>query len=296
MGFVPVMVDRSLREHMAFKDATFPVDVWADRYDAFVDETLNCHWHPEFEYGVLVSGGLDFYIGGVHMALRQGECVFVNSNTMHTARQAAGSRGAVIRGVAFPASLFAGDVGGSVYQKYFAPLLGRPLQGFVAPEGSQIATLVRELNGLNDTAFGYELRCMGLLHTLWQATLEHVESRRPGLLEQTGNGRHEARAKSILSYIHQHYAEPLTIEGIARHASVSRSECFRCFKRFTNKKPMEYVLEYRLAAAAKLLRETELSVAEVGAACGFATSSYFGKLFKQCYGQTPSQYRQGPPN
>ncbi|HPJ00729.1 MAG TPA: helix-turn-helix transcriptional regulator [Enterococcus sp.] len=73
---------------------------------------------------------------------------------------------------------------------------------------------------------------------------------------------------------------------------VSRSECFRCFKKFTNKKPMEYINEYRLFQASKLLKLTPLSIEEITKKCGFSTSSYFGKQFKEVYGVTPLHYRK----
>lgn len=295
MSFVPVKVDRGLREHMEFRDKTFPVDVWADRYDTFVDKTLNCHWHPEFEFGVLACGSLDYYINGTHMRLHADDCVFVNANTMHMATQAKGTQNAVIYGVAFPASLFVANTGSTVYQKYFEPVIGKPIQGFVIPRGDaagrEVARLIREVYGLDSGAFGYELHCLSLLHTLWSTSLAYINGKQPGLLAQTAGRKDETRAKDILSYIHGHYAESITIADIARHASVSRSECFRCFKRFTGKNPMEYVIEYRLACAAKLLMETGLPVTEVGAACGFGSTSYFGKLFRACYGCSPSQYR-----
>ena len=45
--------------------------------------------------------------------------------------------------------------------------------------------------------------------------------------------------------------------------------------------------------AADLLKETSLSVSEIGSSCGFGSSSYFGKLFKEKYGVSPLGYRQG---
>ena len=100
------------------------------------------------------------------------------------------------------------------------------------------------------------------------------------------------RAKEIIAFIHTHYAEKITVEDIAYQIGISRSECFRCFKRFTNKRPVEYIIEYRLSKAAKLLRETETSVMAISLICGFENSSYFGKTFKKKYAVTPLQYRK----
>ncbi len=62
-----IKVDRNFRERIQYKDAFFPVDIWTDEYRMFVDHTLNCHWHGEFEYGFVLSGELDYYINETHL-------------------------------------------------------------------------------------------------------------------------------------------------------------------------------------------------------------------------------------
>ena len=72
---------------------------------------------------------------------------------------------------------------------------------------------------------------------------------------------------------------------------LSRSECFRCFKQFTHKTPTEYINEYRLTHAVRMLTESSASISDISCACGFSSSSYFCKLFKKMYNVTPMQYR-----
>ena len=295
MKIIPVKVDSKQREKMPYHDATFPVDIWTDTYDRFIDETLNCHWHPDFELSVLISGTLDFYVSGVHLKMEAGDCIFINSNTMHTAKQAKGSHGAVIKGVAFPVSLFVSDTSSTIYRKYFDLVMLAPIQGIIisgnSPFASKIAGMIMEIQGLSNRDFGYELDCLSLLSYLWKDTLAYITSNKPELLENKVNRKNEERAKKILSFIHEHYWKELTVDSLARYANISRSECFRCFKHFTNKNPMEYIKEYRLTKAAKLLMESNLSVTEIAMTCGFNSSSYFGKVFRETYGVSPKQYR-----
>lgn len=51
------------------------------------------------------------------------------------------------------------------------------------------------------------------------------------------------------------------------------------------------ILTLRLKRACALLADTDLSVTEIGIACGFGSTSYFTKLFHQQYGLTPGEYR-----
>jgi AraC-like DNA-binding protein len=102
----------------------------------------------------------------------------------------------------------------------------------------------------------------------------------------------EERVKEIQAYIHEHYANKITADGIARHLDVSRGECFRCFKKHMGKSLVEYINEVRLHKAAGLLKETEMSAIDISLECGFENASYFGKIFKELYSQAPAQYRK----
>ena len=290
-----IEVDRNLREHIYYKDSTFPVDIWKDDYNTFVNTTLNCHWHNAFEYGVVLSGELDYFINGVHMRLQAGDCVFINTNTMHMARQCKGCNDAVMFTIVFPPSLFTGGTDSSIYRKYFQPIVGKPVHGFKVEDNTYRQTIVEGLNeiySLQDTEYGYELRCLALIAQVWNATVNYISECGNSFIEINQQHRNEEKAKHILSYIHEHYMENISVDDIARHAGISRSACFRCFRRFTNKKPVEYINEYRLAHAAKMLKETNDTIAEICTACGFSSSSYFGKLFREKYAVTPLKYRQ----
>ncbi|MDL2317769.1 AraC family transcriptional regulator [Eubacteriales bacterium OttesenSCG-928-A19] len=290
-----IEVGTDLRERFESRDITFPLDVWTDDFSQFVDCTVNCHWHHELEYGYVLSGTVEYFINDTPLVLRQGDAVFVNSDALHMGRQARACEHAAMFTVTFPPALLAPNINGTVHSKYFLPLMGKHIEGFrIAPEcpaGQRMIALLNELYALDDTAFGYELECLGHASALWLATLQHFTEREGTLVQSPGSSLHAERAKEILSYIHAHYAEKITMDDIARHVSISRSECFRCFKRFMNKKPVEYINEYRLSKAVRLLCGTGKSITEICAECGFVSASYFSKLFRQLYGLTPLQYR-----
>ena len=297
MKRVPVKVDSTQKEYMPYIDVNFPLDIWTDEYDTFVDETLNCHWHPDFEFSVLVSGELEFNVNGNPMYMTTGDCIFINSNTMHTAKQAKSSQNAVVKGVAFPASLLVNSTSSMVYKRHFEPIMSSPIQGMIIPGDSGFAIylsyLIEEIHNLSEEDFACELEYLNLINRLWKDTLMYISKHEPELLQHKTNRKNEDRAKKILSYIHENFQSNLTIDRLAKEVNISRSECFRCFKHFTNKKPIEYINEYRLANAARLLMESTLSVTEIGIACGFNSSSYFGKMFKEIYGVSPKEYRKG---
>ena len=96
----------------------------------------------------------------------------------------------------------------------------------------------------------------------------------------------------MLSYIHQNFAGDVTLEEISSYANVSKRECSRLFKSILNKTPFEYIMEYRIETAKKLLAERSVSITDVALAVGFGSSAYFGKVFKRICHMTPSEFKE----
>ena len=68
-------------------------------------------------------------------------------------------------------------------------------------------------------------------------------------------------------------------------------ECLRCFQYSIGQSPVEYLMNYRISMAKKLLEETNCSVTDIALRCGFSSNSYFGKIFREKCEETPGQYR-----
>ena len=83
----------------------------------------------------------------------------------------------------------------------------------------------------------------------------------------------------------------LTVAQIAASASVSKSECLRCFRASIGATPIQYLRQFRVQKAAELLVGTRLKISDVGAQCGFQEPSYFIKTFRELMGRTPAAYR-----
>ena len=99
------------------------------------------------------------------------------------------------------------------------------------------------------------------------------------------------RVKQMLQFIHSNYQEDLTCAQIAGSANISESECLRCFRSTIGTTPIQYLREYRILEAARLLSSTGIPVAVVAAECGFQDVSYFTKTFREIMGRTPRAYR-----
>lgn len=73
---------------------------------------------------------------------------------------------------------------------------------------------------------------------------------------------------------------------------MSRSECCRYFRKETGQTLFRYLIEYRIEQSARLLRETDRSLAQIAAEVGFGSQSHYTDSFRREKGCTPLQYRR----
>ena len=104
--------------------------------------------------------------------------------------------------------------------------------------------------------------------------------------------RDAQRMKAMLTCIHSQYGSELSTAAIAACASISESECLRCFRSTIGTTPIQYLKHYRIQQAARLLMETNEKVSDIAAICGFQDMSYFSRTFRKIVGCVPTEYRK----
>lgn len=120
------------------------------------------------------------------------------------------------------------------------------------------------------------------------------------LFHQLSRGVQEAAGEPVQSwlrrsvdYFNLHYMEQATVEEAARIAGVHRSHFSQTFARTFGIHPQGYLRRLRMEQAAKLLRESEGAVSEVGSSVGYPDLYQFTRAFTRYYGQPPTRYRAG---
>lgn len=73
---------------------------------------------------------------------------------------------------------------------------------------------------------------------------------------------------------------------------MSESHFNRMFKRATGRPQSQFLIELRMDAARRLLRETDRSVIGIGNEVGYSNPSHFARLFRKATGLTPSDFRR----
>ena len=97
---------------------------------------------------------------------------------------------------------------------------------------------------------------------------------------------------AALEHFENNLAEPVTPAILARRARLTPAKFARLIRRFFDLNPSQFITQTRLAAAARLLRETGMGVSAVAHGCGFYDHSAFSRAFHAAMGVTPSSYRE----
>lgn len=109
-------------------------------------------------------------------------------------------------------------------------------------------------------------------------------------LDSTANTN--ANIAPILSYIGQNYKTLSNISEIADAFFITKFHLCRIFKQATGLTITQYINDLKIHQACELLRQTNQSITEIGFACGFNSTMYFCKTFKNITDMTPNGFRQ----
>lgn len=95
-----------------------------------------------------------------------------------------------------------------------------------------------------------------------------------------------------LSLIHGEIASPWTVDSLAQAIGMSRSRFAERFRELVGTGPMNYVADWRLQRALRLLSETDLTIKAIAAQIGYQSAGAFARAFKEKFESSPAEYRQ----
>lgn len=159
---------------------------------------------------------------------------------------------------------------------------------FQNPFSSRMKALEKLFLPLRETdSAGQQLLHDSLVHAMLIDFLSQA-----GLLEESAPPRHPAVERAT-ACMRARFREPLDLAAIAAQAGVTPPHLIRLFREHLQTTPMARLWQIRLEAAARLLRNTGLSAAEVAYQSGFTNPHHFSRLFRQQHGSPPRAWRLG---
>lgn len=104
-----------------------------------------------------------------------------------------------------------------------------------------------------------------------------------------GSSKHRQVVDFMTSYIHENYAEDLTLSDLSDKVFISRNHLSIIFKNITGETFNNYLTRVRIEKARELLLERKMLVYEVAEQVGYKNIPYFSTLFKKMTGMNPTE-------
>src|SRR5258705_2156823 len=114
---------------------------------------------------------------------------------------------------------------------------------------------------------------------------------RPARISRGGLG--PARLRRITDLVHARLEDGLGLDELAQSVGLSTAHFARMFRKSTGETPHQFVLRQRLERAKSMLRAPDARILDVAVACGFKTQQHFAQVFRDAWGVSPTEYRQG---
>ena len=125
---------------------------------------------------------------------------------------------------------------------------------------------------------------LSLLYHLYTDTVASVDAK-------LKNAYHGVLKKAI-TYMENNYQTDISVSDIAAHVDLSPNYFHKVFVSTMETTPLKYLTGLRVEHAKKLLCQSDMSIREISAECGFEHDAYFCQVFKKEAGITPAMYRK----
>lgn len=289
------MVDKKIKKQKpAFEaiEPNFGLSYLYQKFDASEsNKKIVWHYHPEIEL-VYVNGGSGKRQIGSHVSYySDGDLILIGSNLPHCGFTDKLTNNESETVVQMKQDFLGNDFFNIPEMKKIQSLFDMA-QGGVAFHGSTKRKIGEKMEVLEyQTDFQRLLSILNILNELGNSSEFKVLNAEGFSLE--AEVKDNDRINIVFNHVKINFKEDITLPEIAGMVSMTVPSFCRYFKKITNKTFTQFVNEYRLVHASKLLAEKPMSITEVCFECGFNNFSHFNKSFKAFTGQNPSEYRNG---
>ncbi len=129
---------------------------------------------------------------------------------------------------------------------------------------------------------------MSILYQMFAKLLDIANSTEGGEIKDTT----ELYLRRALEFIEMNYTTKLTIDNLSKHVGLDRKYLYSIFKKRVGESPQEYLINYRMDMAGRLLENSNLSVSNIARSVGYSNPFHFSKIFKNVKKVPPTQFRE----
>lgn len=281
---------KEIKDHGSY---SFPVNVCTESIQKYEHNSFLWHWHPEIELTLILSGTMEYHVNNHCYILSAGEGLFGNCNTLHSGYMKDG-RECTYLSITFHPRFLYGFENSILQTKYIDFITHNESWSSLklTPNISwhnEILSLMREIYSLSELSPpDYELRTHMLLMEIWQKLYNYYLSLPE---KERSPQKYLQRLQKIITYIQEHYQQDISLDDIAKHINICKSECCRFFKKHMNMTIFEYILFLRIQNSLPLLKNGE-SITQIARKVGFSSPAYYGQIFKRYMKCSPREYQK----
>lgn len=285
-------LNQRLKELNPHGSLAFPCAGYSSYYTDKEESAIPWHWHEELEIIYIVEGRMELKIPSRSIYIEAGDALAINSNILH---YGIGADHCKLHSLVFHPTLISGNDNLVFAQKYIKPLLfGDSFSAFsiLSVENPEpIQWFCHAFDAMTDEPPGFEFNVReNLSRICFFLTQEFANTQN---IPKTAETQNTLRIRKMLDYIHQNYADDISLSEIADAADIGERECLRCFQKTIQLSPIQYLLKYRVMRGAEMLiGNPENSISDIAVSCGFDSPSNFSQTFKRFYNRTPREYRK----
>ncbi len=249
---------------------------------------VNKHFHDWIEVVYLIHGDLEFQDNNEVRHLKEGEFVVVNPMSIHSTKCMHGNTAILLQ---IPIS-FLEKLALDIRQYVFAVDYDS--------QDARVQTKLREIGSTLQNLWiayqfhvdGYQFRCYSLIFELIYILI-HSFSYKVNQREMYRNHKNMQRVQFIMEYVAKHYTEPISIPEIAREIGLNEIYFSRFFKKSMGITFLDYLYRVRMEKIYTDLMNTDLNIQEIRERHGFYNEKVFRRMFKEMYGGSPKEVRNG---
>ncbi len=253
------------------------------------NKNIGWHYHPELEL-VYINGGSGKRQIGSHVSyFRNGDLILIGSNLPHCGftDKLTGNKSETL--IQMKADFLGSDFFNIPEMKNIQKLF-EVAKGGIAFSGKTKTKVGEKMEILEyQTDFQRLLSILNILNVL--ATSDEIKVLNGEGFAMETEVKDNDRINIVFNHVKTNFKEDIGLNEIADLVSMTVPSFCRYFKKITNKTFTQFVNEYRLVHASKLLAEQPISITQVCYDSGFNNFSHFNKSFKAFTGQNPSEYR-----
>lgn len=246
------------------------------------------HYHPEYEIVFVRKGSGKLHIGEHLKNYEEGELVFIGPDLPHTGF----GYGVIGEHEEIVVQLRKDFLGEDFIQKpelqHIRELFDRAKQGlsFHGKARKVVAAKLQKMLSLSH--FERLVELLSIFHTLASTTEFLVLNSSDKRFDFSH--KDEDRINKVYEYVEHNYQQSVDIQAVANLTNLTIPSFCRYFKKITHITYTDFVNEYRINQACRLLFENK-PIADICFEVGFNNISHFNKTFKQLKGVSPREYK-----